>query len=145
MGSPEVWIGDTGWHVKNCAVRAFNKALMDRRFRMVNSPLSHRKCKRMMRDIAHMMSGQVLNEDGVVPSRAVAMRDCMIVPVPPLVSPKKASETGEIVDAQASAEAEYLLYWFGGKDMLFGGMLRFTMGVLEVAARSYRTRGIVAL
>ncbi|CAM9841943.1 unnamed protein product [Sphacelaria rigidula] len=92
-----------------------------------------------------MLSGQMLNEDGVVSSRAVAMRDCMVVPVPPLVSPKKASETGEIVDAQASAEAEYLWYWLGGKDMLFGGMLRFTMGVLEVADRSYRTKGIVSL
>ncbi|CAM9775519.1 unnamed protein product [Sphacelaria rigidula] len=105
MGSPEVWDGETGWNVKNYAVRAF-KALMYRRFRMVNSPLSHRKCKRMMRDIAHMMSGQMLNEDGVVSSRAVAMRDCMIVPVPPLVSPDQATETGEIVDAQASVKAE---------------------------------------
>ncbi|CAM9499666.1 unnamed protein product, partial [Sphacelaria rigidula] len=25
MGSPEVWVDDRGWHVNNCAMRAFNK------------------------------------------------------------------------------------------------------------------------
>ena len=40
----EVWVGDTGWHLENCAERALENALMDRKFVMANSPLSHRDC-----------------------------------------------------------------------------------------------------
>ena len=40
----EVWVGDTGWHLKNCAERALENALMDRNIVMANSPLSHRDC-----------------------------------------------------------------------------------------------------
>ena len=40
----EVWVGDTGWHLKSCAERALENALMDRKFVMANSRLSHRDC-----------------------------------------------------------------------------------------------------
>ena len=40
----EVWVGDTGWHLKNCAERALENALMDGEFVMANSPLSHGDC-----------------------------------------------------------------------------------------------------
>ena len=44
MGSPEVWIGNKERQVKTSAVRAFKKALIYRRFRVVYLPLSHHKC-----------------------------------------------------------------------------------------------------
>ena len=40
----EVWVGDTGWHLINCAESALEIALMDRIFVMANSPFSHRDC-----------------------------------------------------------------------------------------------------
>ena len=49
MGSPEVRIEDTEGQVKTGAVGAIKKALVYRRIRVVNLPLSHHKCKRMMK------------------------------------------------------------------------------------------------
>ena len=62
-----------------------------------------------------MISGRVLEEDGVMPLGGVAMRDGVAVPVPPLVSPEETTETGAFVDAQASVEADCLSHRFGGK------------------------------
>ena len=44
-----------------------------------------------------MMSGHVPDDGGVMPSGGVALGDCMDVPVPPLVSPERATEAGTLV------------------------------------------------
>ena len=103
MGSPEVWIGDKEWQVKTSAVGAFKTALIYRRFRVVKSPLSPHNGKRMVKDFVLLMSGlAVLTKNAVMPSRGVAVQECIIVvPVPPLISSEE-KRTGEVVDAQAS-------------------------------------------
>ena len=80
-----------------------------------------------------MISGRMLEEDGVVQSRSVAVQGCMVVPVPPLVSPEESSETGALVKSQPSVETDHLSQRFSGRDMPFGGVLSCTMRVPGVA------------
>ena len=67
---------------EECAVRTIEKALMDRRFRVVNLPFSHCKCWRLMGNIGHLMSSRVLEKDAVMQSEGVAVQNCTAVPVP---------------------------------------------------------------
>ncbi|CAM9465459.1 unnamed protein product, partial [Sphacelaria rigidula] len=55
LGSQEGWISDTVSQYDNRVVRALKKALMDRRFVVANSRLSHRECERMVRDIVRTL------------------------------------------------------------------------------------------
>ena len=66
-----------------------------------------------MNDFVLLMSGPaVLTKNGVLPSRSVvAVQDCTVVPVPPLLSSEE-KRTGEVVDARASVTAKYLSHLF---------------------------------
>ena len=134
MGSPEVWIGDEEWQVKTSAVRALKKALIYRKLRVVHSPFSHHKCKRMMQDFVLLMSGlAVRTKNAVMPSRGVAVEECIVVLVPPLISSEE-KRRGEVVDAQASETAKYLSHWFDNAlwwhaEMQHGGAVEKKRGI----------------
>ena len=62
LGPPGAWLGDTVSHFRNHAVRTFDKALIGRRFVVVNSLWSHGESKRMMCDIIRIL--KVMMQEG---------------------------------------------------------------------------------
>ena len=96
----------------------------------------------MMKDFVLLMSGlAVLTKNAVMPSRGVAVQECIVVPVPPLNSSEE-KRTGEAVDAQVSVTAKYFTHLFDSAiwrhaEMQHGGAVENT--------RSHRTRGTRAL
>ncbi|CAM9915354.1 unnamed protein product, partial [Sphacelaria rigidula] len=56
LGPPDGWVSDTASQYKNRVVRVLEKALVDRRFVVANSPLSHPELERTMRDIVYTLN-----------------------------------------------------------------------------------------
>ncbi|CAM9868644.1 unnamed protein product [Sphacelaria rigidula] len=85
-----------------------------------------------MAEVSPLFRRGVFEEDSV-PSGGVAVRDCVAVPVSPLVSSVKLTEAQVFSTAQVSVEADDLSHWFGGASVPFRGVLSYTMGVPGVA------------
>ena len=78
-----------------------------------------------------------------MPSGGVAVRDCVVVPAPPLVSPEEKAETGEIVDAQAFVTATIFRIC---STVRFVSMLKCNMGGLgETLGATVREEHLLAL
>lgn len=64
----------------------------------------------------------------------VAVPDCVVIPVLPLVPSVKADSTiGMFCTAHVSVGEEDLSHWFGGVDISLGGELGCAVGVRAVA------------
>ena len=87
----------------------------------------------MVQDFVLLMSGRtVLTKNAVMPSRGVAVQECIFVPVPPLNSSEE-KRTGEAVDAQVSVTAKYFTHLFDSAiwrhaEMQHGGAVDETPG-----------------
>ena len=64
----------------------------------------------------------VLKKNAVLPSRGVAVKECIVVPVPPLSSSEEKRTGEKVVDAQASVMAKYLSHLFDSAIWWHAGM-----------------------